>query len=201
MPNFQINRDEVEKLLAVSGYARGAVFQTDAAYVLEKKGEAGLQILAKELAELDCPIDFKKIIATSWYPVGLRIISLLAIKKAFGWGDEEIEDMGNVAPKYSFIVRLLMKYFLNFPMTYKQSPTYWEKHYSLGRLEASDYSLEKRYFIIRLHNFKIHPVLCKYLGGYFKRMGQFVIKSNNFSVRETKCQFSGDPYHEYIIKW
>jgi len=38
---------------------------------------------------------------------------LLAICEVFGWGDKEIKEMGNNAPKYSFIATTMLKYFLS----------------------------------------------------------------------------------------
>lgn len=201
MANNQITKEEVKKLMEIPGKARGAVFQTDAEYVREKKGEKGILMVKEELKKIDCPIDYEIIKATSWHPVGLRAVSLLVIQKVFNWSDKEIEDMGNTAPKYSFIVGLLMKYFLSFPMTYKKSPAYWKEHYTAGELEAPDYDLKKKYYIIRLKDFKIHPILCAYLGGYFMRIGQFVLKGINFKAKETKCMFKGDIYHEYLVRW
>ena len=201
MVNNQISTEEIKNLMKLPGKVRGVVFQTDAEYVKEKKGEKGLELVKKTLKKIGCPIDYEKIKATGWYSVGLRVISLLIIKDVFNWSDKEIETMGNAAPKYSFIVRLLMKYFLTFPMSYKQSPVYWKKHYTVGELEAPDYNLQKKYYIIRLKKFKIHPILCAYLGGYFVRIGQFVLKGSDFKVKETKCMFSGDSYHEFLITW
>lgn len=192
---------EVKKLMEIPGKARGVVLQTDAEYVKEKKGEKGLLVVEEELKKLGCPIAYEKIKTTDWYPIGLRAISLLVIKKVFNWSEKEIEEMGNTAPKYSFIVRSLLKYFLSFQKTYKEAPKYWEKHYMIGKLESSDYDEKRKYYVVRLKNFKIHPVLCAYLGGYFMRMGQMVLKGSNFKIEETKCMFKGDHYHEYTINW
>jgi len=199
---MEITKEELDNLIKLKGEARGAVFQTDAEYVRLTKGEVGLSKVQEELKRMGHPIDYKNIRATEWYPVGLRAVSLLVIQKVFNWDDKEIEKMGNTAPKYSFIVRLLMKYFLTFPMSYKQSPTYWKKHYTIGKFETPGYDLEKKYYVARLKDFKTHPVVCVYLGGYFMRIGQFVLKgAKNFKVKETKCVFSGDHYHEFLITY
>jgi len=187
--------------MSLSGKVRGAVLQTDAEYVRQKKGEKALDKVEEELKKMGVPINYENIKVTNWYPIGLRAISLLTIKKVFGWTNKEIEDMGNTAPKYSFVVKALVKYFITFERSYKESPKYWEKHYLGGELKAADYDLKKKYYTIRLENFKIHPILCIYLGGYFIRMGQLILKGENFRVKEIKCQFSGDPYHEFLVEW
>jgi hypothetical protein len=201
MVNNQITKEKIKKLMEIPGKAKGVVLKTDAEYIRQKKGKEGLTKVKEELKKIGCPINYEDIKATSWYPIGLRAISLLVIKKVFNWGNKEIENMGNEAPKYSFIVKSLLRYFLNFPRTYKEAPKYWEKHYMVGKLEAPDFDLKKKYYIIRLKDFKIHPILCVYLSGYFVRMGQLVLKGNNFKVEETKCMFLGDPYHEFLITW
>jgi len=201
MEEFDLKK-EADILMEIPGKARGVVFQTDAEYVRAKKGEEGLEKVKEELEKIGCPIDYENIKATGWYSLGLRVISLLAIKKTFDWGDKEMEDMGHAAPKYSFIVKMLLKYFLTVDMTYKESPKYWEKHYTVGKIEAPGYSLEEKYFLIRLKDFKIHPVLCMYLGGYFIMLSKYLLKSTkNNKVQETKCMFSGDPYHEFLVTW
>lgn len=202
MVDNQLTKKEFEKLLEIPGKVRGVVFQTDAEYVRDKKGKKGVVAVEKELERLGFPINYKNIKAISWYPLGLRVVSLLVIRNMFNLQDSDIEEMGNLAPKYSLIVKLLMKYFLTIDMTYKESPKYWEKHYTVGRLETPGYSLEKKYFIVRITDFKIHPILCVYFKGYFKRISQFLLKdAKNFKTQETKCQFSGDPYHEIVITW
>jgi len=201
MENSKITKEKAEELMNLSGKVRGVVLQTDAEYVRQKKGEGALDKVEEELKKMGVPISYKDIKATNWYPIGLRAISLLTIKKVFNWTNKEIKDMGNVAPKYSFVVKALIKYFITFERSYKESPKYWEKHYLAGELETADYDLKKKYYTLRLKNFKIHPILCIYLGGYFIRMGQLILKGENFRVKETKCQFLGDPYHEFLVEW
>ncbi len=197
----EITEEEVKKLMKIPGKARGVVFQTDAEYVRSKKGEEGLLAVQRELKKMGCPIDYENIKATSWHPLGLRAISLLVIKAIFNWSDKEIEDMGNMAPKYSFIVKMFLKYFFTISKSYKESPKYWVKHYTVGKLETPGYNLKKKYFYVRLKDFQIHPVLCVYLGGYFMRIAQYLVKGENFKSKETRCQFSGDPYHEFLVVW
>lgn len=196
-----MEKEELEKLLKIPGKTRGQVLITDFEYVKEKEGEKGVELLKKKIKEWGDLIDYEKVKATEWYPVGLRAISLLAIKETFGWGDEEIKDLGNSAPKYSFIVKMLLKYFLSLKRSVEETPTYWAKHYTVGRLEPVILDEEKKYLVLRLHDFKIHPILCTYYLGYFLRFGQYVIKSDKITIEETKCMFKGDPFHEFVVKW
>jgi hypothetical protein len=197
----QITKEEIKKIMEIKGKVRGVVFQTDAEYVREKIGEKGLEKLEIKTKELGHPIDYDKIKAMDWYPLGLRVLSLLAIKEAFNWGDKEIKDMGNSAPKYSFIVRMLMKYFLSAKRSFKESPKYWVKHYTVGKLEAYKFNEKEKYLVLRLNDFKIHPLLCTYYLGYFLRIAQYVIQSEEISIEETQCMFKDHPYHEFLIRW
>jgi hypothetical protein len=193
--------EEIKKLIESRGKVRGVVFQTDAEYVRQKKGEEGLKALEKKTKELGYPIDYDRIKTMDWYSLGGRVVSLLAAKEVFNWGNKEIDDMGNSAPKYSFVVKMLLKYFLSLRRSLEEVPTYWAKHYTVGELEFIELDEEKKYYIIRLKNFKIHPILCTYLVGYFRRFSQYVIKSKKITVEETKCMFKGDPYHEFVGRW
>jgi len=197
----KITKAEIKKLMEIPGKVRGVVFATDLEYVKEKKGERGVGLLKKKIEEWGNPIDYKKVKVTEWYPVGLRAISLLAIKEAFGWGDKEIKDLGNCAPKYSFIVRMLMKSFLSLKRSFEETPKYWTKHYTVGKLEDYEFNDKEKYLVLRLHDFKIHPILCIYYLGYYLRISQYVFESEKITIEETKCMFRGDAYHEFVIRW
>ena len=201
MANNQLAKEEIEALLATPGKVRGVVFQTDAEYVRSKKGEEGVLAVEEELKKLGCPLDYRNIKAISWYPIGLRVISLLVIKNILGLEDKDIEEMGNLAPKYSLIVKLLMKYFLSPKTTLRESPKYWMKHYDFGMLEVHEYNEKEKRMSVRIKEYKTHPIVCIFHKGYFLRMAQYVIKSQKIGIEETKCVYRGDPYHEYTVTW
>lgn len=203
MEKEQLTKEKIQQFIEIPGEARGQVFLTDFEYIREKKGEEGIKLLKKRMAELGNPLDYEKIKTFEWYPVGLRALSLLVIKEAFDLGEKEISEMGNLAPKYSFLVKLIMKHFLSIARVFQESPKYWEKHYTVGKLETVELNEKEGYLIIRLKDFKVHPILCTYLfeNGYFLRIGQYVLKSPQIFSRETKCMFKGNPYHECLITW
>ncbi len=192
---------ELDNLFKKSGQVRGVVFNTDAEYILGKKGEEGLKKVEEKTKEWGRPIEYKKIRNMEWYPVGLRAVSLLAVQEAFGWQDKEIEDMGYSAPSHSFIVKLLMKYLLTLKQTYERSPSYWTKHYDVGELKVPEYNEEKKYLVLHLSNFEIHPILCPYYLGYFRKIAELGAQQKIIGIEETGCSFKGDSYHEYVIKW
>jgi hypothetical protein len=195
----EIQKTELENLMKIKGEVRGAVFQTDAKNVLEKEGEAGLQKLEKRVKELGYDIDYRLGKATEWHPVGLRIISLLLIKDTFGWSDAEIREMGKRAPKFSFIVKFIFKLFAPLGKLIKEIPSDWKEHYTVGEMEVPKFDEEHKELIIRLKDFKPHPLFCLYLEGYIERVLLFV--EQGVKTRETKCMLKGDPYHEYTSQW
>ncbi len=196
-----MTKEEITKLIKVPGKVRGQPFITDIEYLKNKVGEEGVVLLKKKIKEWGDLFDYEKIETMEWYPIGFRVLSLLAIKETFNWGDKEIFDLGNAAPKHSFIVKLLMKYFLSPLRTFQESPKYWEKHYNIGGVECVELNEKKKYGIVRVKNFKIHPIFCIFHRGYFLRLAQYVLKSDKITIEETKCMFKEDPYHEFLIKW
>jgi len=200
--NQELTKEIAKKLMEIKGEARGVVFKTDIEYILGEKGEEGIKKLEDELEKLGYPIKFKEIKTMEFYPVGLRAISLLAIKKVFNFDDEKIKEMGFFATKKSLIIKLFIKYFLSLQRVFfKESPKMWRKHYAIGELVPVELNEEKKYSILRLKDFSLHPIYCIYLGGYFCGVTQMLVKTPQLTFEETKCTFRGDEYHEYLIKW
>jgi hypothetical protein len=200
--NQELTKEIVKKLMEIKGEAKGTTFKTDAEHILKEKGEEGLKRLEAELESLGCPIKYQEIKAMAFYPVGLRAISLLAIKKIFNYDDKKIEEMGFLATKRSLIVKLFVRYFLSVQRVFsKEAPLLWEQHYTIGELIPVELNEEKKYAILRLKDFDVHPILCCYLGGYFCGIVQMIIKSPQINFEERKCTFRGDEYHEYLLKW
>jgi predicted hydrocarbon binding protein len=197
-----LEHKEILEITKIAGKVRGAVFQTDARYILEREGEEGLRKVEAAIKQTGQPISYgKEIKATGWYPLSWRVLSLLTIQKVFNWGEKEIFEMGVAAPKYSFIVKTILRYFISPEKTFTESAKYWEEHYSVGKLEAPKIDVKNKHLILRLRDFKIHPILCIYLKGYFKAVAQLVVRTKNMTIKETKCMFKGDPYHEFVIDW
>lgn len=192
---------ELEKLKKIKGEVRGVVFDTDAQYVVKKIGEEALEKLHQKTRELGWEIDYKKIKGMEWYSVGLRVISLMAAKSAFGWEDADIKEMGNAAPKFSFVANTMLKYFLSVPKVFKETKKYWERHYTTGDFEPLEIDEQKKFAIFELRDFNIDPLVCIYLSGYFLRISQFIVKSKEITIEEQACFFKGDAVHKFLVKW
>ncbi len=199
----EINKEEIEKLIKIDVQARGVVFKTDTEYILAHEGEDGLKKLEEELEKLGYPIKYKEIKSMEFYPAGLRVLSLLAIRKTFNFDDEKIKNMGLVATKKSIIVKLFIRFFLSVKeVLFKEAPRIWQKHWTKGEIVPIELDEKKKYAILQLKNFNLHPLYCSaYLRGYFSGILQMLVKSPKITCQETKCTFKGDECHEYLIKW
>ncbi len=195
----KLTKELAEKLKKMEGEVRGVVFKTDLEFVLKEKGKEGLKKLKEKLKEIGCEIDYEKINPMGFYPLGLRIISLLAIKEVFNFNEEKIKEMGSSAPKLSLLIKLFVKFFFSIQKTAVQVPEIWKKHYTIGNLEV-EVNEEKRYVILRLKDFLGHPIFCVYLEGYFSTISQIVV-NQPVTSQETKCPFKGGDFHEYLIRW
>lgn len=196
-----MTKEEVDEIMKIPGNNRGAILQTHAVYIRHKQGDEGVKMLEEKLKELGHPLKFEEVKPLSWYSEALSILIMVAAKDIFNWTDADIFEMGNMAPKSSFIVKLFIKYFVSLQKCFEQVPEHWRKNADYGEMEAHELNEKEKYVILWVKNSKSHPVSCIYRAGYFLRIAQFVIKSKKITIEETKCMFKGDPYHEYIIRW
>ncbi len=198
----KLTKEQAQKLMNIKGEVRGVTFKTDIEYILREKGERGLKEVEQALEKLGVNLKYKDINTMDFYPVGLRVLSLLVIKDVFNFSNDKIKEMGLFATKVSLIIKLFTRYFLSLQRVFfKEAPRIWKKHWTVGTLLPVELNEKEQYAIIRLKNFNLHSIYCHYLGGYFCGVLQLIIKSTQITSEETKCSFLGDEYHEYLIKW
>lgn len=196
-----ISSQTIEHLFRLPGLARGVTLKTDAAYTISKWGEEGLAAVQEKTKEWRHEIEYEKIKNTEWVPVGLRILSLLAIREVFHLGPKDIFQMGYAAPSSSFLVKFFLKYFLTLRQTYYQSPQYWKTHYTVGILETPTFDAKKKYLVVRIKNFVIHPLMCQYFAGYFLRIGEIASKNKRMRIQKIHCPTLKNPLYEFTIRW
>ena len=199
--NSVITRAEFQEIIKLEGQVRGSALNTDAACVESREGKEGLQKVEQSFRQLGYPIEYKQIKGMGWYPLCLRVLSLCVIKDTFDLDDSEIQNMGDIAPKFSFLVKVFMKLTGVSGNVADCAPNYWRMHYSIGDVRVSKIDDHEGYLLVQLTNFRVHPVLCHYFEGYFRRLLQFGFVDQNVESKETKCAFNGDPFHEYRITW
>ncbi len=190
-----------EELMDQDGEVRGTVFKTDERFVLSKGGENGLREVEARIKEVTGR-DFKYggVDSSEFYPIGLRVISLLAISEVFRMVESEIREMGSAAPKVSTTVRLFTRYFLSLEKMFDQVSAIWSRHYTKGELEALEMDEKGRSFTLKLNEFKGHPSLCIYLSGYFSRIAEMVV-NGDVMVEEVECPFVDGKSHTFKAKW
>ncbi len=194
-----ISKEEFEKLMSIPGEIRGLGFQTEANFVREKRGKEALKKLENEMARLGHP--YSGIRTMDFYPIGLLVVALLSIKRLFNFTDEDFREMGKFEAKSSLVIRLFMKYFVSLDKVSKEASKIWRKYYSKGDLSIAEMDEEGKRVVIKLENFKLHPILCHVLMGYFLSIIKMIVRSDQITCEETKCVHKGDEYHEFIIKW
>lgn len=199
MKDQVLGPEEAKKIMETKGQVKGAVFQTDAEYIKRKWGPEGLKKVEGKMRDMGYPIVYERAKAMEWYPLGLRLLSLLATKESFNLNDKDINHMGNTAPKLSFIIKLILKSFVSVEVAFARAPDMWTKHYSVGKLESEFHGKEK-YGWIFLNEIELHPIFRRYLEGYFRRIAQFALGEDADCVTPDKPP-SGDKQHVFKIIW
>ena len=197
---YDINQEETLKIIHTEGEARGAVLKTDKNFILKKGGEEKLKEVEKELEKMGYPLSYDEIQTMSFYPFGVRVISLLAIAKIFNLDSEGVREIGAMAPKSSVLIRIFTKYFLSVEQTLNRVGEIWEKHSTVGKAEAKEVNEKEGYAIFHFSNLKFHPIYCIYLSGYLSGIISMTV-SKKVSVEETRCSFRGGEVHEFKATW
>ncbi len=179
---------------------RGDVLKTDFTYILEKEGKDGLKKINQELKKIDKNLDYYKIKNTVWVPIDWKIALMKKAEELFKWQEEDFFNLGYSASRNSFITRTLLKYFVSLEKTFQECPKYWKKYWDVGKITPHRLDLEKKYLVIRLEEFKLHPNLCNYMRGHFKAFAELVLRKE-VEIEELKCNFKGDEFHEFKIYW
>ena len=196
----EINKETIDELMKNPGRCIGELVKSTFVYIKKSKGQEALKRLEKEMEDLGYPIDFKKIKPLDWYPIGLRSLTFIALRRAFEWKDKDIKELGENSLNYSIIFKLFLKFFVSLENAFKHAAKYWKKHFDFGEMEPCQFNKKEKYTIVRLHGFEVHPDSCLHLFGYLKKLAELCGKKN-VKVEETKCIYRGDPYHEYKISW
>jgi len=195
-----LNKEIAQKFMKLEGEARGISFKGEMEYILNEKGPEGLKKLEEEMAKVGVPIKYKEISAMRFYPIGMEIVTMLAIKKVFNFDQEDFRKMGNFESKLSLIIRVFMKHLFSIEEAAKEAPNVWRKNYTIGNLKVAKIDKNEQYAILRVEDFCLHPIICQILEGYFASIGKMII-GKEVSCRETKCMHQGADCHEFLLKW
>lgn len=195
-----ISKEIARKLMQIKGEARGTHFINDSQYVLTKEGEQGLRKVEEEFKKLGFPIEYKKIKNSDFYPIGLRTISLLVIKKVFNWEDEEIRNLCGFAARVSMVIRLYLKFFYSIEKMTKIAPKMWNEYFTVGSLKVTEYDKKEKRVVLRIEDFELHSVYCRCLEGFLGNIVKMVVGVKEVNCKEQKCSAS-ENCHELVVTW
>ena len=193
-----ISKEEFDNLMKIEGEMRGVGLKAYGEFVLIEEGEKGLKELEDTIAKLGYPIKFREITMANFHPFGIEAVTLLAIKRLFNYDDKKFQKMGRLQLKIPLVVRIFMKFF-SIEKGMKEAQKAWGMQNTIGNLKVIDYNERDRYIIIRLENFRIHPLHCQVLIGIFSEALRLI--NSKGVCQETKCIHKGDEYHEFILRW
>ena len=197
---FQLNKEIADKIMSSEGEVKGVVFKTDERFIISKGGEEKVKEVEDEIKSLGYSIDYSSANTMSFYPIGLRVLSLLAIAKVFEMNEKEIKEMGSTAPKTSLVVKFFMSYFFSIEKVLEKVSDMWQRHWTVGSLSHEYFNEEKKEIMVVVKDMSIHPILCVYLTGYFQKISEMAI-NNKAIAKEIECPFKDGKLHKFLIKW
>ena len=198
----EFTKKTIKELMKLKGEVRGLILRQDLEYVQGQKGREGLEKIEDQLALWGYPVKYEKIKNIEFYPSGLRALSLLAMRKVFGWDDKKIGLACAYHIKDSLAMRFFMKYLSSPSHILEKAPIMWREYWTVGEMKVIKFNGKEKYAIVRLENFDLHPIFCRCLEGYLKSITNIVIRDSKTTCQETQCSFkNGKNYHEFLIKW
>ncbi len=195
-------KNVIDEIMSQPGNVRGEVFRTHAHFIKYKEGEEGVLMVEDKLEEFGYPIKLESAKTSDWHKEALSASVVVVAKEIFNWTEDDVYEMGNFAPKQSFIVKMFIKQFVSINDIFQKADQYWKKHYDFGGIEIGEFNEEERYITVKIKDYRFHELLCgPYFKGYLNRIAQFSIKSDKIETEQIKNVFHGDPYNEYLIRW
>ncbi|HUW72165.1 MAG TPA: hypothetical protein VMV66_03195 [Candidatus Humimicrobiaceae bacterium] len=203
--NFKITPEDLKEAFSnptrIKGMAlRGGILKV----IKEKLREEGLKVIEKESKNLGLPFILEKVKESEWYPAGIYVEIFYILQEKFNFRKKDFAELGEMSAKFSPAVRFLMKYFAIPEKIAKiGAPRLWLRFFDTGEAEVCEFkdSATEGFLIVRLKNFKLHPLHFFYLGYFFLGMAKLVKKFKEATVEEVESPFRGDKYQEYLIKW
>jgi nicotinamide riboside kinase len=199
-----LSESEIKRIKSIEGSVNGVVFQTDAIYITRVLGEEGISKMQEELQKFGHSLNYNQVKLSQFYPLWLRNLEFILLKDVFNWTDDDIRHMGENAPKYSFTVKLLMKYFISPQEAVKRTNVYWKRHNTVGECEISELNEKEKYILIKITGFNVTSVYCRYFEGYFTTFCRFLLSLKNdikIYATELECISENKSSHLYKVSW
>lgn len=197
-----ISSQELRKIKKIKGKIRGTAFRNDFDCVKEKGGKKQLDQVKKRLRELGCEEEIyqEKISIFNWYPLWCHVLFFVILNEEMGWREKDIFNIGFHGTRASLVLRIIPKQAFNLEKIFSQSHKYWDKNFSVGKMEAEKYDLKEKYVVLKLKEFNVHPLECWTIKGYLAGFMDILGKSD-VQVKETKCTHQGNKFHQFKITW
>lgn len=205
MAKVNLTKEEADRIMSIKGDVRLATFNTYYGFIFDNRGKEGVKAVEEKLKEVGYPIDLEKLYKESslnWAPQAQGCLILIAILDYFGWEEKDAQKIGRFLSKTSFFLKTIIRYIISPEKTFKESEKLWSKHYSFSNMKLIDYSLEKKYVVFQIHDFKkFHLALYHSIGGYILKIVELATGSKDAKLELTKCILWDDPYDELKITW
>ena len=198
-----ISKEEIDQVMKIKGKGRGIVFKPELEFIIREEGKSGLQQLEEAMEKIGHPLRYKTLESMSFYPLKKKALMLILMKRLFNYNDERFKEIGKSAAKFPALLRRLISFLMsgkNAKDAAKQVNNIWKMYFTVGELELVEFNEKERREIIRLKDFRVHPLECKFLTGFWSIILQLLVKSE-VTCEETKCTHKGDEYHEFLLKW
>jgi hypothetical protein len=196
-----ISKEELEKINQIQGEVIGLSIVEDLDFVLKKEGKEGLKKLEEELRNLGYSFICKEIKKYQRYPISLNMLVLVLAQKLFNWKDETLRELGRANARAGLMMKLMLRFFISLERTIKEAGKYWQKYFTIGKLEVEKFQEKEHYFEIVLRNFEGNPNFCRVLEGYFWQIISYVLPKENLKVEEIECPFQGGKVHRFKVIW
>jgi len=202
MDQNALSKEIADGLLKKKGFVLGKDLLSLASFVREKEGDGGLTLVKDELKIIGNAFDFDKVDPASKYSIGIIPIIILILKNQMNWEDIDISELGRSATKPSVAEDVFwIRHFTSLEKSFEKLPERWRESFDIGELEKVSFNRGLKQAIVRIKNFDLHPIICRYLEGFI--MGAFGRGANdgNVLIKEKKCFYKGEGYDEFVLDW
>lgn len=195
-----ISKEELVELMKIKGETTGNSIRNTGEFILKEEGEEGLKKLESAMEALGCPIKYQKIKTTNYYPSNLLAVTFVAIERIFKYDEKKFQKMGEFRAKFSIFIKILIKYLVSLDKAAEEIQKMWRKFFTTGEAKVTELDKEGKRAVLRIENYRFHPIQCRVMEGIFATILQMILKSK-VSCREIKCVHRGNEYHEFLLKW
>lgn len=199
-PTKEELQEIADEIINIPGKTKGVTFQTAYKYISRRKGEEGVKKVEQTMKELGYDFSFSDIDNYSWYPEGKSVLVIYLTRPLFGWGDDDIYDMGYSAASISRILKVAMS-FVSLERTFNHAERIWDKHYNFGNIEPVELDEDGKKAVVKLHDYRF-PHMEEYFCGYFSRLVELLTGSDEAKTTHKPCESKDkSPCDEFVTVW